>query len=83
MFPIACQTAGPIGLKFFVDTQGWSGGDIGKKNSNFFFNFFFLQFFFLLKSIFPRATPGPPASFYIKRAGFTTYCRFTRRAGTS
>ena len=28
MFPIAGQTAGPIGLKFFVDTQGWPGGDI-------------------------------------------------------
>ena len=26
MFPIAGQTAGPIGLKFFVDTQGWPGG---------------------------------------------------------
>ena len=23
MLPIAGQTAGPIGLKFFVDTQGW------------------------------------------------------------
>ena len=29
MFPIASQTAGPIGLTFFVDTQGWPGGDIG------------------------------------------------------
>ena len=29
MFPIAGQTAGPIGLKFFVDTQGRSGCDIG------------------------------------------------------
>ena len=28
MFPIAGQTAGPIGLKFFVDTHGWPGGDI-------------------------------------------------------
>jgi len=26
MLPIAGQTAGPIGLKFFVDTQGWPGG---------------------------------------------------------
>ena len=25
MFPIAGQTAGPIGLKFFVDTHGWPG----------------------------------------------------------
>ena len=29
MFPIAGQTAGPIGLKFFVDTHGWPGGVIG------------------------------------------------------
>ena len=29
MFPIAGQTAGPIGLKYFVDTQGWPWGDIG------------------------------------------------------
>ena len=26
MFPIACQTAGPIGLTFFVDTHKWPGG---------------------------------------------------------
>ena len=26
MFPIAGQTAGPTGLKFFVDTHGWPGG---------------------------------------------------------
>ena len=25
MFPIAGQTAGPIGLNFFVDTHGWPG----------------------------------------------------------
>ena len=29
MFPIAGQTAKPIGLKFCVDTHGWPGGDIG------------------------------------------------------
>ena len=29
MFPLTGQTAGPIGLKFVVDTQGWLGGDIG------------------------------------------------------
>ena len=29
MLPIAGQTAGPIGLKFFVDTHGWPGGVIG------------------------------------------------------
>ena len=41
MLPIAGQTAGPIGLKFFVDTHGWPGGDIGKKKiENFFFKIF-------------------------------------------
>ena len=55
MFPIAGQMAGPKGLKFFVDTHGfsnvnfsivcdthvWSGGDIGlKKFELLFFNFF-------------------------------------------
>jgi len=29
MLPIASQTAGPIGLKFFVDTHGWPGVVIG------------------------------------------------------
>ena len=29
MFPIADQTAGPIGLNFFVNTHGWPGGVIG------------------------------------------------------
>ena len=33
MFPIAGQTARPIGLKFFVDTHGWLGGDIGPSAS--------------------------------------------------
>ena len=31
MFPIADQTAGPIGLNFFVDTHGWPEGVIGYK----------------------------------------------------
>ena len=31
MLPIAGQTAGPNGLKFFVDTHGWPGGAIGYK----------------------------------------------------
>ena len=31
MLPIAGQTAGPIGLKLFVDTQGWPGGVRGFK----------------------------------------------------
>ena len=29
MLRIGGQTAGPIGLKFFVDTHGWPGGAIG------------------------------------------------------
>jgi len=29
MLRIAGQTAGPIGLKLFVDTHGWQGGVIG------------------------------------------------------
>ena len=37
MFPIAGQTAGPIGLKFFVDTQGWPGVFKAKKIRSFFF----------------------------------------------
>ena len=45
MLPIADQTAGPIGLKFFVDTQGWPGGVI-VKNRNYFFKNFFSSFFF-------------------------------------
>ena len=36
MFPLACQTAGPIGLNFFVDTDGWPGGVLGTKNRIFF-----------------------------------------------
>ena len=29
MLRIAGKTAGPIGLKFIVDTHGWPGGVIG------------------------------------------------------
>ena len=36
MLPIAGQTAGPTGLKIFVDTQGWPRNVIGYKKSNFF-----------------------------------------------
>ena len=46
MLPIAGQTAGPIGLKFFVDTQGWPGGVIVKNSKLFFFSNFFSRFFF-------------------------------------
>ena len=31
MLRIAGQTAGPIGLNFFLDTHGWPGGAIGFK----------------------------------------------------
>ena len=48
MLRIAGQTAGPIGLNFFVDTHGWPGGcyrpnkfELKKFNLNFLFNFFF------------------------------------------
>ena len=47
MLPIASQTAGPNGLKFFVDTHGWPEGVIGQK-IKFFFSKFFLS----------QATPG-------------------------
>ena len=57
MLRIAGQTAGPIGLTFFVDTQGLPGGVLGYKNSNFFSNLFKNIFF-----RFPRATPCPSAS---------------------
>ena len=48
MLPIAGQTAGPIGLNFFMDTHG--GGYRCKKS----------KYFFTI--CFPRATPGPSAS---------------------
>ena len=47
------QSAGPIGLTFFVDTHEWPGGVIGLKNR---------KYFLIFISIFPRATPGPSAS---------------------
>jgi len=38
MLRIAGQMAGTIGLKFFVGTHGWPGGDIDfKKIENIFF----------------------------------------------
>ena len=37
MLPIAGQTGGPIGLKFFVNIHGWpGGGGYRLKKSNFF-----------------------------------------------
>ena len=47
MLPIAGQMAGPNGLKFFVDTQGWPGGVIGNNmESNFLFLKNFIFYFF-------------------------------------
>ena len=53
MLSIAGQTAGPIGLKFFVDTHEWPGGCYRLKNE---------LLFFVFKQFFPRTTPGPSAS---------------------
>ena len=50
MLRIAGQTAVPIGMTFFVDTYGRPGG----------FYFYLTNFF---DSFFPRATPGPSASY--------------------
>ena len=66
MLRIAGQTAGLIGLKFFVDTHGWPEGVIGLENSTFKEKFlaFFSNFFkFFFKCFFPRATPGISASY--------------------
>ena len=64
MLCIAGQTAGPIGLKFFVDTHGWPGVLYAKKMFCFFHNIFFLIYFFsnFFFKFFSRATPGPLAS---------------------
>ena len=47
MLPIADQSAGPNGLKFFVDTQGWLGSVLGFKKFEIclkhFFNIFYEQ----------------------------------------
>jgi len=51
MLPIAGQMAGPIGLKFFVDTPGWPGGVIGHK-IEFLKKYFFSNFFLFLKTFF-------------------------------
>ena len=55
MLPIAGQTAGPNGLKFFVDTQGGRG-------CLKFFNIYLFKLFF--KFFFPRSTLGPSVSIY-------------------
>ena len=56
MFPIAGQTAGPNGLKFFCGHSWVAGGCLRLKGSNF--------VVFKKKKKFSRATPGPLASFY-------------------
>ena len=58
MLSIAGQTAGPIGLKFFVDTHGWRRGECDslKKIRSLFSKTKNFKFFF------PQATPGPSAS---------------------
>ena len=52
MLPIAGQTAGPIGLNFFMDTHG---GCYRCKKSKYFFTI-----------CFPRATPCPSTSKFSK-----------------
>ena len=42
MLPIAGQTAGSIGLKFFVDTQWWPWSVIGYEKFDFFKKTFLL-----------------------------------------
>ena len=60
MLSIAGKTAGLSGLTFFVDTQGWPGGVLGHKKSNFYlFKFYFLYFF----SIFFFFTSGNAGHF--------------------
>ena len=47
MLRIACQTAGPIWLIFFVDTHGYPGGVIEyKKSKLYFFKIFFIYLIF-------------------------------------
>ena len=52
MFPIAGQTAGPIGLKFVVDTDGWPGVLKAKKKSKFFFQKIFFSKIYFFKILF-------------------------------
>ena len=56
MMRIADQTAGPIWLKFFEDTHGWSGVFYAKKIRILFL--FMFNFFFLFKF----GNPGPSSS---------------------
>ena len=58
MLSIVGQTAGPIELKFCVDTHGWPGDVIGEKKPYFFSKICCSIFF-------SRATPSPSASYII------------------
>ena len=57
MLRIAGQTAGQIGLKFFVDTHGWPGGCYRLNKIENIFSQFFINIKFQIL-FFPRATPG-------------------------
>jgi len=59
MLSIAGQTAGPSGLKFFVDTHGLSGGVMGYKKIVIFFSQFFLSFYL---NFFSTGNAGSSAS---------------------
>ena len=59
MLHIDGQTAGPIGLKFFVNTHGWPGCYRLKKSKIFSFKLKKKQFSSIF---FPRATSGSSAS---------------------
>ena len=58
MSPIAGQTAGPNGLNFFVDTQGWPGSK-AKKIRNFLFSKFFFSNNFFFQHFFSTGNAGP------------------------
>ena len=58
MLHIGGQTAGPIGLNFFVDTHGWSAGVLAKKYSKLFFPIFF-------NFLFKRQRPGLSAIIHL------------------
>ena len=55
MLPMADQTAGPIGLKFFVDTHGWPGSFTGQKKLIFSPN----TFYYFFSNFFSTGNAGP------------------------
>ena len=58
MSPIAGQTIGLIGLKFFCEHSRVAAGVLGKKK----FDLKNLKKIVIQNCFFSRATPGPPAS---------------------